>query len=373
MASDPGPELRDFFSLSRDDLAAELQAQGQPRYRADQVWAWAYRQRAESFEAMSNLPSALRHHLTRTYTLQPVETAATSADAASFTQKDLLRLRDGESIETVLMQEPEWYTVCVSTQVGCPMACTICAAGQSGFRRNLSAAEIVYQVVHFARQLARAATGTPQPQDHDRSRGVPAAPTPRVALENVVFMGMGEPLLNFDAVVTAIARLCDPYGLALNPHNVTVSTVGLPRPILALARQPYPVRLAVALHGADQAARAKLVPVAARVPLAELMAAVREFTRLRLDRVTFEYVLVDGVNDSRHDADALVSLIGDIPSHVNLIPLNPVSGCDLKPSGPMAVEHFRARLKRSRIPCTIRFGRGVAIGAGCGQLRGAQG
>ncbi|MHB0876330.1 MAG: 23S rRNA (adenine(2503)-C(2))-methyltransferase RlmN [Anaerolineae bacterium] len=352
MSSDAGAELRDFFALSRDDLAAEFQEQGQPRYRADQVWTWVYRQRVDSFEAMSNLPSLLRHHLTATYSLTAATLAATVSDSASFTRKDLLRLHDGEAIEAVLMAEPEWYTVCVSTQVGCPMACTICATGQAGLHRNLTAGEIVYQVLHFARHLT--------------------ATKSEVAIENVVFMGMGEPLLNFEAVTDAIARLCDPYGLALNPHNITVSTVGLPQPILALARLPYAVRLAVSLHGATQAARARLVPVAARVPLPELMAAVREYARIRDDRVTFEYVLVDGVNDGPADADALVSLIGDIPSHVNLIPLNPVAGCDLRPAGPLATEHFRARLKRSRIPCTMRFSRGVNIGAGCGQLRGAQ-
>jgi 23S rRNA (adenine2503-C2)-methyltransferase len=364
-------ELRDFFSLGRDDLTREFQEMGQPRYRAEQVWGWVYRQRVSSFEAMSNLPSTLRRQLAETFTLTPVELAATASDEASFTRKDLLRLTDGEAVEAVLMQEPEWYTVCASTQVGCPMACTICATGQSGFRRNLTAAEILYQVVHFARVVGPRSEPQPQPDERTRWRADEAR-SAHPALENVVFMGMGEPLLNFEALVAAISRMCDPYGLALNPHNLTVSTVGLPQQILALARQPYPVRLAVSLHGANQEARAKLVPLAARVPLPELMAALREFARLRLDRITFEYVLVEGVNDSPADADALASLIGELPSHVNLIPLNPVAGCDLRPAGPLAVEHFRARLRRSRIPCTVRFSRGVAIGAGCGQLRGAQ-
>lgn len=365
MSGEQPAELKDFFALSRDDLTATLAALGQPRYRAEQVWSWVYRRRVDSFAAMSNLPSALRRHLASTYTLTPAQVAATASDASSFTRKDLLRLRDGESIETVLMQEPQWHTVCVSTQVGCPLACSICATGRAGFRRNLTAAEIVYQVVHFARQVGRS--------DEVSGRHAGGAPPHAVPVQNVVFMGMGEPLLNYEALIASLSRLCDPYGLSLNPHSITVSTVGLPQPILALARQPYAVRLAVSLHSANQETRARILPVAAKVPLQELMAAVREYARLRLDRITFEYALIDSVNDGERDADELASLIGALPAHVNLIPLNPVDGCDFKPAGALAIERFRARLKRSRIPCTVRFSRGVAIGAGCGQLRGAVG
>jgi 23S rRNA (adenine2503-C2)-methyltransferase len=340
-----------FYDLTHEELEGVLASLGAPAYRARQIWGWAYQQLASSFEAMTNLPATLRRELAQRYTLSPAEVADTSADEASHTRKDLLRLADGETIETVLMEEQYGQTVCVSTQVGCPMACTICATGQAGFRRNLSPGEIVYQVIHFNRVLA--------------PRGL--------RVTNVVFMGMGEPLLNYDATVQAIATLADPTGLSIRAQQITVSTVGLPERIVALAGQPYPVRLAISLHGPDQETRARLVPLAAKVPLQELITACATYARVRRQRITFEYVLVAGVNDSPEHARKLVSLIGSLPAHVNLIPLNPVPGCDFRPAALEAAEHFRLELGRSRIPCTVRYSRGVAIRAGCGQLRAKRG
>ncbi|NPV06652.1 MAG: 23S rRNA (adenine(2503)-C(2))-methyltransferase RlmN [Anaerolineae bacterium] len=336
-----------FYDLSQEELQPVLRDLRAPQYRVRQVWSWAYRHLVSDFEAMTNLPAALRRELARRYTLRPAELVDSTADQASRTRKDLLRLLDGETIETVLMEEPHGHTVCVSTQVGCPMRCTICATGRAGFRRNLTAGEIVYQVVHFGRLLAPRA----------------------LRVTNVVFMGMGEPLLNYDATLLAIARLADPSGLSISPQRITVSTVGFPDRIVSLASQPYPVRLAISLHGADEETRRGLMPLAGDVPLPQLISACQTYARVRRQRITFEYVMVAGVNDSVEHARRLVSLIGALPAHVNLIPLNPVPGCDLRPSSPDAIEHFRNVLRRSRIPCTVRYSRGVRIRAGCGQLR----
>jgi 23S rRNA (adenine2503-C2)-methyltransferase len=344
-------QLTDFFALDRAALEQAIKDMGQPRFRADQIWGWVYRQSVESFEGMSNVPAVLRRQLQQTYQLTPATVAATQADDESQTRKDLLRLDHGETIECVLMQELHGCTACISSQVGCAMACSICATGQAGFKRNLTAGEIVFQVVHFNRHLARQAVQPP------------------ARVGNVVFMGMGEPLLNYQATVAAVARLCDPYGLTMNPHAITISTVGLPERILALAREPLPLRLAISLHSANQEVRERLLPKAGRVPLAELIEACREYAIGHNQRITFEYALIDGVNDSQAEAHRLVSLIGELPAHVNLISLNPVQGCEYRPSSPEAVLAFQDVLKRSRIPCTVRHSRGVAIQAGCGQLR----
>ena len=347
-------QLEDFFSLDRPALEQAMAEMGQPRFRADQVWGWVYRQSVDSFEAMTNLPALLRRRLSELYTLTPATVASSQTDEPSQTRKDLLRLADSETIECVLMREPHGHTACLSTQVGCSMGCSICATGQAGFRRDLTPAEIVFQVVHFNRQLAR----------------LPEEPRARVG--NVVFMGMGEPLLNYQATMAAIARLCDPYGLAMNPRNITVSTVGLPERILALAREPLPLRLAVSLHSPDQEVRQRILPKAGRVPIHELIQACEAYADSHNQRITFEYALIRGVNDSEADARRLVRLIGSLPAHVNLIPLNPTPGSAFQPSTPRATQAFQEVLKRSRIPCTVRHSRGIAIQAGCGQLRGCQ-
>ncbi len=347
------PDIRsDFYSLSSEDLAAALQELGAPSYRARQVWDWAYRHLVADFEQMTNLPADLRRALSGRYTLAATAGVREETDPASGTRKELLQLSDGETIEAVLMQEPHGRTVCVSTQVGCPMQCTICATGQGGFRRHLTSGEIVTQVVYFSRLLA--------------------SQTPAERVSNVVFMGMGEPLLNYGPTLAAIARLSDPSGLDISPSRITLSTVGLPERILDLAQVPYAVRLAVSLHAPDEETRRRILPIAGKTSLRELMAACNLYARSRGQRVTFEYVLLAGVNDSPQHARRLVSLIGSLPAHVNLIPLNPVEECDFRPSSRETARDFRAVLSRSRIPCTVRYSRGVSIRAGCGQLRGQE-
>lgn len=346
---DPAGRRRSFYDLSRADLQAWVESSRVASFRARQVWSWAYQHLVTDFESMTNLPSAVRRALSAQFTLAPAQSIAETADSAG-SRKHVLQFAGGETVETVMMQEDYGYTLCVSSQVGCALGCLMCATGRAGFRRNLTSGEIVDQVMHFARLLAR--------------RGS--------RVTNVVFMGMGEPLLNYEAVVKAIGVLTDPGGLSLNPQHITVSTIGLPDRIVALAGEPYSVRLAVSLHGPDDETRAHLVPYARQVPLERLIAACRTYARVRNSRVTFEYVMAAGVNDSPEHARRLVSLIGAVPSHVNLIPLNPVAGCELSASSLDTIERFREPLTRARIPVTIRFSRGVSIGAGCGQLRGTQ-
>jgi len=340
---------RDLLDLSRTDLDAWVEAQGERPFRARQIWSWAYHHLVSDFASMTNLPAGVRQALVSEFTLGSTQVEATSTDTDG-NRKQVLRLSDGETVEAVVMEEPYGSTVCVSSQVGCALGCAMCATGRAGFVRDLTTGEIVHQVVDAARTLA------------PRGRRV----------TNVVFMGMGEPLLNYEAVLQAIANLTEPAGLAINPQHITVSTIGLPERIVALAGEPYAVRLAVSLHGADDETRAVLVPYARQVSLERLLAACRTYARVRGTRITFEYVMAAGVNDSPDHARRLVSLIGGIPSHVNLIPLNPVTGCDLSSSSLAVMERFREPLTKARIPVTIRFSRGVDIGAGCGQLRGAR-
>jgi len=343
-------DLTNFFDVSFHELETHIREIGEPRYRADQIWSWAHREYSDAFAEMTDLPARLRRQLSRRYSLQPATVVDTLVDEQSGTWKVALQLSDGQKIETVLMQGKHGNTVCVSTQVGCSMACAICATGQIGFVRNLSVGEIVYQFVHFARHVRQVSPGG--------------------RITNVVFMGMGEPLLNYSSTTEAIARLCDPNGLALSPRHITVSTIGLPRQIRSLAREPYRVKLAVSLHAADSDTRLRLLPRAGRVPLGELIAACRDYSRTTGQRITFEYVMVEGVNDSERDAKRLISLIGQLPAHVNLIPMNPVEHCRLTPSPTGKIERFRSLLRQARIPCTVRYSRGLRIRAGCGQLRG---
>jgi 23S rRNA (adenine2503-C2)-methyltransferase len=361
-------------------------ALGQPRYRADQLWHWLYRRLAPTFDVMANLPTDLRSALDREaglHTISPV-TAITSADALA--EKVLFGCADGQTIETVLMHfldpadataggsqdsdrdgadgprdasallEPRppvaaaaRHTVCLSTQVGCAMGCVFCATGQMGLVRDLDVGECVEQVVWCARRLAV----------HGSRLG------------NVVFMGMGEPLANWSATWGTVNTLCDPDGLAMSPRRLTISTVGIVPGIRRLAAADKPVRLAVSLHAPDDALRRELVPMHATYDLAAILAACRDYQGVGGRRVSFEYVLIRGVNDHPVQARQLAARLLGLRAHVNLIPLNPTAGCDLVPSPPKAVRAFEVALRSAGVTATARLRRGIEIEAGCGQLRSA--
>lgn len=337
-----------FYDYNRNQLSEILAGWGYSAYHAELVWDHLYRRGATSFTDMEGLRPDLIATLQERATLEWPEIAATQ-ESTDGTIKYLLRLAGGQMIETVLMPYRERYTVCASTQAGCAMGCVFCATGQMGFARNLSAGEIVTQVMH--------------------ARAAGAALSTRQTLRNLVLMGMGEPLHNYEATMTALEILTDDNGLALAPRHITLSTVGLAPAIRRLAREPLPVNLAVSLHGATDAERNKLVPLGRRWGLSDLMDACREYVTKRGRRIFFEWTLIAGENDTPEQAHALGTLLAGLESHVNLIPLNPTGDYDGRPSERQAARRFQAILREYNIPSTIRQRRGLDIDAGCGQLR----
>jgi 23S rRNA (adenine2503-C2)-methyltransferase len=331
------------YLVDRPELEARLA--DAPRYRVDQVWRGLYEQ-CRPLDALTNIPKQLRESLAADLPLALDEVHASISDDGE-TVKLLWSLRDGALIETVLMHYRDRTTVCVSTQAGCAMGCTFCATGQAGYERSLDAGEIVEQVMR-ARHRSK----------------MPADTHP-----NVVFMGMGEPLANYDNVWAAIERLHDDAGLSA--RNLTVSTVGIIPGIRRLARERLPVNLAVSLHAANDALRDTLVPINRRYPLAELVDACRDYFAIKGRRISFEWALIDDVNDRPHDANELAALATDLRAHVNLIPLNPTPGYAVRGTPLPRVHAFRDRLRALGANATVRRNRGTDIDAACGQLRAA--
>lgn len=328
---------------------------GAAPFRARQVWEWAYRRLAVSYDQMANVPAALRTHLASTAPFPQLEVVTEQVSANALTRKRLLRLHDGKLIETVLMlYDPRSdsrgrATVCVSSQAGCAMGCIFCATGQAGFDRNLTTGEILAQIIGFARHLAR-----------DRKR-----------LTNVVFMGMGEPMANYRAVWQSVETLTDRAGFGLGARHVTLSTVGHVPGIRKLADEKLQVGLAVSLHAPDEALRERLIPTAHRFPLPAIMAACREYADKTHRRVTFEYCLMEGVNDDPAQARALADLLRGLNCHVNLIPVNPTADNTIRRPARTRTLAFQHELVARGVPCTVRVEKGVEIAAACGQLRGA--
>jgi 23S rRNA (adenine2503-C2)-methyltransferase len=332
-----------LYDLSRHDLEALLDSE--PRFRVEQVWTGLYEQRLAP-EEMTTLPKALRARLAAELpaALRP---AAESVSEGGDTVKWLWGLDGGASVETVLMHYPDRSTVCVSTQAGCAMACGFCATGQAGYERNLSVGEIVEQVV----RAARTAHGG----------------TPSRRLSNVVFMGMGEPMANYDRVWEAIRRIHGDIGLSA--RHLTLSTVGIVPGIRRMAGEELPVNLAVSLHAANDELRDELVPINRRYPLADLYDACEEYLTAKNRRLSFEWALIDGVNDRGSDAEELAGAARRLRAHVNLIPLNATPGWPTTGSPPERVEAFRDRLRALGVNATVRANRGNDIDAACGQLR----
>jgi len=332
-----------LYDVDRTELGALLT--GEPRFRVDQVWEGLYTQRRAP-EDLTNLPKALRSRLAAELppALRPV--AESSSDGGD-TVKWLWEMADGATIETVLMHYPGRSTVCVSTQAGCAMGCGFCATGQAGFERNLGVGEIVEQVVHAWRRAE--------------------ASSPPRRLNNVVFMGMGEPLANYDRTWAAVTRLHDDLGLGA--RHLTLSTVGVVPGIRRLATEALPVNLAVSLHAANDTLRDELVPINRRYPLAELHDACAAYLAAKNRRLSFEWAMIDGVNDRAADAEELADFARSLRAHVNLIPLNATPGWPTTGSPPERVAAFRDMLIDLRVNATIRANRGTDIDAACGQLR----
>ena len=338
--------MRGFFP---EELTAVLQPLQAPAFRTRQLFSWLHRRHAAAFSEMTDLPAAFRAQLAEQYTLTTLQTQQVTT-ARDGTAKYLFTLADGQQIETVYIPEPSRGTVCVSTMVGCPFGCVFCATGQGGFRRNLLAAEIVDQVYRIQASL-------PVGQ----------------RISNVVYMGMGEPLANYDQVLRSVRLLIHPQGLDLAQRHITLSTVGITPGIEQLAEEGLQVNLAISLHAPTQAGRLQLLPIAKKYPLDGLMTAVRHYVRRTGRKVTFEYTVVPGANDREEDAARLAELISHLQCLVNVIPLNPTSGLPVELQRKTtehlaAAAHFTALLRQHNVEVALRRSRGGEVTGACGQL-----
>ena len=354
-----------LLDLSFDELEGLVRSWGEPTFRARQVWAWLYQKLAASFDEMTELPKLLRQRLAAETVVGRLTPRAEQRSSDGQTRKLLFALPDGAQIESVLMGYERRRTTCISTQAGCGMNCSFCATGQGGLERNLTAGEIVEQVLFFAREL-KSEAGSPKSRIGER----PSDLRPLTSdLTNIVFMGMGEPFANYDSFMAAVRRLNDPAGFNFGARRMTVSTVGLAPGINKLAGEDVQINLAVSLHAATDELRARLVPINKRYSLDVLMSAVRQYIERTRRRVSFEWALIEGVNDTPEQARALAKLVKGMLCHVNLIPLNPTSGYSGAASTRERITAFRAILEAANIPNTLRLRRGIDIQAGCGQLR----
>ncbi len=351
-----------LYDLPYDQAAALLAGWGEPGFRVGQLWHWLYRSLADDFESMTNLPRALRERLAAETDLRLLHPHSQQVSVSGLTRKVLFCLRDDNSIESVRMDYHDRRTACISTQAGCGMGCTFCATGQAGLTRNLTPGEIVAQVLYFARETRQ------QEIKRATALGIQAELAEH-PISNVVLMGMGEPLANYQATWQAIETLTDRRGYDLGARRLTLSTVGLVPGIRRLAEEELAINLAVSLHAPDDELRNQLVPANRRYPLHELMDATRAYAEKTGRRVTIEYALIDGVNDRPAQAQALAALLAGLLCHVNLIPLNPTPDSPLQPSPREQVDAFRRELQWAGIPTTVRMRRGIDIEAGCGQLR----
>ena len=351
-AADSG-EFRNLVGLSREELAAEIAGLGEPAFRAKQLWHWIYARGATDFAAMTSLSKAFRARLAERYQVARPATSL-AQDSRDGTRKWLLRLEDGQEVECVHIPEAERGTLCVSSQVGCTLTCRFCHTGTQRLVRNLSAAEILGQVM-----LARDHFGEwPSPKE-DRQ------------LTNIVMMGMGEPLYNYDNIAKALKIVMDHEGLAISKRRITLSTAGVV-PAMARCGEELGVNLAVSLHAVTDEIRDRIVPLNRKYPLKELLAACRAYPGVHnARRITFEYVMLKGVNDSPAEAREMIRLLKDIPAKVNLIPFNPWPGAPFECSDPETVEAFAQILLAGGLAAPVRRPRGQDIMAACGQLKSA--
>lgn len=358
---------RSILDLSRSELEEVVTGLGEAPYRARQLWRALYFEVRDSFDDMTSLSVKFREHLKSQFTVSPLEKVFHLTSKDGSTDKALFKLPDGELIETVLMRyAPDGHrkirrTVCVSTQAGCALGCTFCATGQQGFRRQLSVGEIVSQVI-FMERIARAEDEL-EIEAGTRSKGE------RQGVTNVVFMGMGEPLANYENSLATIRALNDDQGLHIGARHITVSTVGLVPQIERLSSEDLQINLAVSLHAPDNATRSETMPVNKRYPIEELIAACKKYVEKTNRRIFFEYVLLHGQNDSIVQAEALGKLLKDMLCHVNLIPVNPTSDGQYQRPAREFRNAFQEKLREYGVPSTIRMEKGIDIDAGCGQLR----
>ncbi|MCI9130280.1 MAG: 23S rRNA (adenine(2503)-C(2))-methyltransferase RlmN [Eggerthellaceae bacterium] len=343
--------MTDLRNLSKSELVDVVEGLGEPKFRAKQLYEWFHKHNVSNYDQMTNLSKALRERLANEFPLEGAEQIK-AEDSSDGTKKYLTQFSDGTVVETVGMpitqgengEKIKRLTVCFSTQAGCPMACSFCATGHAGFNRNLTTNEMVDQVV-----AVRDDFGT--------------------HVSNVVAMGQGEPFLNYDNLMTALRRMNTDPGLNIGARKITVSTVGIIDGILKFAKEPEQFRLAVSLHSAKQKVRDKLIPGCKNQPLNDLQQALIQYNQESGRRVTLEYMLIDGVNDSDSDLEQLILFCDGINCHVNLIPYNEIMAAPYKPSSSATIKHWQQALAESLIPVSVRNSRGFDINGACGQLK----
>jgi 23S rRNA (adenine2503-C2)-methyltransferase len=337
-----------IYDLSLPELESAFQSWGEPAFRATQTWHGIYKQLYDSVDEISTLPKDFKIRLKEKFKLRALAPLAHLHSRDGHTEKVLLETEDEHKVEAVLMHYDRRKTVCISTQAGCAMGCVFCATGQMGLRRNLSAGEIIEQVLYFARQLA---------EKGER-------------LTNIVTMGMGEPFQNYEATMQAMEILNDSRGFDFGARRITISTVGIIPMIERFMKEEQRVNLAVSLHAATDDLRNQLIPINRRYPIHELLHACRQYVSQSGRRISFEWALIEGVNDSIEQARDLADLLHGMLCHVNLIPLNPTQAYAASATSGDIAAMFRDHLQSASIETTIRIKRGIDIHAGCGQLAG---
>jgi 23S rRNA (adenine2503-C2)-methyltransferase len=377
--------LPDIRSQNRDTLAAQFAAWNQPAYRLDQLLGWLYARRAASWDEMTNLPKALRAQLASAYSLN-LPQLVTKQGARDTTQKFLWRLADGALIESVLIpanpalygEASDRHTLCISTQVGCAYGCRFCASGLDGFKRNLAPHEIIGQILAIERWATTAgpesrvqnpesaALASSRPGTRDAGPGTPGVER---VVNNIVVMGMGEPMANYDNLMAALRTLNAPWGGGIGARRITISTSGLAPRIRDLANDPLQFRLAISLHGATDEVREKIMPVNRKYPLRDLAAACEYYVTNKGKMITLEYILIAGVNDSLTQTRPLAALAHQLHAKVNLIPYNKVEGLPWSRPDEEVCEAFASALENEGVTATLRREKGHDIDAACGQLR----
>jgi 23S rRNA (adenine2503-C2)-methyltransferase len=374
--------LADIKSFTRDELAAQFKSWDLPGYRLDQILKWLYEKRAATWAGMTNLSKGLRDQLAQHYSLHPLELVRKQGSRDT-TQKFLWKLSDGAMIESVLIpanpalygEASDRHTLCVSTQVGCAYGCKFCASGLEGWKRNLRVEEIIEQVLATERWNEANAESNGKPAEQERVKEASAPPSSRPAppasrlINNLVIMGMGEPLANYDNLLKALRILNAPWGGGIGARKITISTSGLAPQIRRLAEEPLQFRLAISLHGATDETRNKIMPVNKKYPLAELTSACEEYQRKRERMITLEYILIAGVNDALKETKPLAALAHRLNAKVNLIPYNKVEELSWSRPNEDVQEAFLAALESHDVTATLRREKGHDIDAACGQLR----
>jgi 23S rRNA (adenine2503-C2)-methyltransferase len=363
--------LPDIKSLTREELEKRFAAWNLPAYRVPQVLDWLYARRATAWDAMSNLPKVLREKLREHFTLETLELVRLQGSRDT-TRKFLWKLSDGSFIESVLIpanpalygEASDRHTLCISTQVGCAYGCKFCASGLEGWKRNLGVHEIIEQILAVERHVANDVAPEAAPESP-----APANRQPGRAVDNIVVMGMGEPLANYDNLLKALKILNAPWGGGIGARKITISTSGLAPQIRRLAAEPLQFRLAISLHGATDAVRTRIMPVNKKYPLAELTAACEDYQKLKGRMITLEYILIAGINDSTDQTRPLAVLSKKLFAKVNLIPYNRVDGLPWERPSEEACEAFLAALEKLSVTATLRREKGHDIDAACGQLR----